>query len=298
MTSASVMGNDSRHRAVGGWKTVATVSAWCCPASSPAEPVTKPSWDPPFGERPYGDRVFAHEVPHAATPRARYTFGWVIGGWIAAYVVATALQIMIITVFDVSEDVASQPDWFLLAGALALWVPQLVLLTVFSRRAGTGSFRRDHRLEFRLVDLWGVPIGVLSQVLLVGLVTWPFRELFPDTFDAQRVEDRARNLYDSAQGPWLVVLGLVVVLGAPLVEELVYRGFVQAGLQSRINDVVAIVVTALWFAGIHGRVAELPGLFSFALVLGIAFHMTRRLGMPIVAHLAFNATGLAFLALT
>jgi len=26
--------------------------------------------------------------------------------------------------------------------------------------------------------------------------------------------------------------------------------------------------------------------------------MTRRLGMPIVAHLAFNATGLAFLALT
>ncbi|MFZ9795030.1 MAG: type II CAAX prenyl endopeptidase Rce1 family protein, partial [Ilumatobacteraceae bacterium] len=56
--------------------------------------------------------------------------------------------------------------------------------------------------------------------------------------------------------------------------------------------------TAAWFAGIHGRVAELPGLFSFALVLGIAFHMTRRLGMSVIAHLAFNATGLAFLALT
>jgi membrane protease YdiL (CAAX protease family) len=174
----------------------------------------------------------------------------------------------------------------------------LVLLFLFTRRAGTGVFRDDLSFRFRMVDLWGVPIGVLSQVLLVGLVTWPFRTWFPDTFNVDNVEDRARSLYDSAQGPWLVVLALIVVLGAPLVEELVYRGFLQRGLQSRINDVVAIVVTAAWFAGIHGRVAELPGLFAFALVLGIAFHMTRRLGMSVIAHLAFNATGLAFLALT
>lgn len=208
------------------------------------------------------------------------------------------MQVFLVSAFDVPEDVGRQPDWFLLAGALSLWVPQLVLLFLFTRRAGTGLFRDDLSFRFRMVDLWGVPIGVLSQVLLVGLVTWPFRTWFPDTFNVDNVEDRARSLYDSAQGPWLVVLALIVVLGAPLVEELVYRGFLQRGLQSRINDVVAIVVTAAWFAGIHGRVAELPGLFAFALVLGIAFHMTRRLGMSVIAHLAFNATGLAFLALT
>ncbi|MCE2709298.1 MAG: CPBP family intramembrane metalloprotease [Ilumatobacteraceae bacterium] len=242
--------------------------------------------------------MFAHEVPHAATSRVRYTFAWLIGGWIAAYVAATALQVFLVAAFDISEDVSRQPDWFLLAGALSLWIPQVVLLVVFSRRAGTGSFLDDFSFRFRVVDLWGVPIGVLSQVLLVGLVTWPFRTWFPDTFNTENVEDRARTLYDSARGPWLVVLGLIVVIGAPLVEELVYRGFLQAGLRSRINDVVAILITAAWFAGIHGRVAELPGLFAFALVLGIAFHMTRRLGMPVIAHLAFNATGLAFLALT
>jgi len=260
--------------------------------------VSKPTWDPPFGERAYGERIFAHEVPHAATPRARYTFGWIIGGWIAAYALATVLQLLLITLFDVSQDVAAQPDWFLLAGALCLWVPQLALLFLFAKRAGTGSFVRDHRLQFRLVDLWGVPIGVLSQVLLVGLVTWPFREWFPDTFDPAKVEDRARSLYDSAQGPWLIVLGFIVVLGAPFVEELVYRGFIQTGLQSRINDIAALLATAMLFAGIHGRVAELPGLFTFALILGVTLQMTRRLGMPILAHLAFNATGLAFLALT
>jgi membrane protease YdiL (CAAX protease family) len=260
--------------------------------------VSRPPWDPPFGERPYGQRIFAHEVPHAPTPRVRYTFAWLILGWISAYAAATAVQVFLVSAFDVPEDVGRQPDWFLLAGALSLWVPQLVLLFVFTRRAGTGVFREDLSFRFRMVDLWGIPIGVLSQVLLVGLVTWPFRTWFPDTFNVDNVEDRARSLYDSAQGPWLVVLALIVVLGAPLVEELVYRGFLQRGLQSRLNDVVAIVVTAAWFAGIHGRVAELPGLFAFALVLGIAFHLTKRLGMSVIAHLAFNATGLAFLALT
>jgi membrane protease YdiL (CAAX protease family) len=260
--------------------------------------VSRPTWDPPFGERPYGQRIFAHEVSHATTPRVRFSFAWIVGGWIAAYVVAAALQVLLVAVFDISDKVDDQPSWFLLAGALTLWVPQLVLLVLFSRRAGTRSFADDFRLRFRWVDLWGVPIGVLSQVLLVGLVTWPFRWLFPKQFDVSNVEQRARSLYESAQGVWLVVLALIVVLGAPLVEELVYRGFVQAGLQSRVHDVVAILMTAAWFAAIHGRVAELPGLFAFAVVLGVAFHMTKRLGMSVVAHLAFNATGLAFLALT
>jgi len=260
--------------------------------------VSRPTWDPPFGERPYGERIFAHEVPHAATPRPRFTLAWLIGGWIAAYAVATILQAFLVVVFDITEDVTTQPPWFLLAGALSLWLPQIALLVIFSRRAGTGSFVEDYRVRFRLVDLWGVPIGVLSQVLLVGLVTWPFREWFPDTFDPSSVEDRARSLYDSARGPWLLVLGFVVVLGAPLVEELLYRGFLQSGLQSRINDVAALFIVAAWFAGIHGRVAELPGLFAFALVLGATLQLTKRLGMPVIAHLAFNATGLAFLALT
>ncbi|MEY3575847.1 MAG: hypothetical protein RLZZ88_990, partial [Actinomycetota bacterium] len=105
-------------------------------------------------------------------------------------------------------------------------------------------------------------------------------------------------LYDSANGIWLVVLFVIVVLGAPIVEELVYRGFLQAGLQGRFNDIVALVVTAVWFTVVHGRVAEFPGLFAFALVLGTCFLVTKRLGLPFVAHLAFNATGLALLALT
>ncbi|MFM9085482.1 MAG: type II CAAX prenyl endopeptidase Rce1 family protein, partial [Acidimicrobiia bacterium] len=63
------------------------------------------------------------------------------------------------------------------------------------------------------------------------------------------------------------------------------------------HPVAAWIATAVWFAGVHLRLAEFPGLFAFALVLGGCWHVTRRLGLPLVAHVAFNATGLAMLTL-
>ena len=193
-------------------------------------------------------------------------------------------------------QIGNEPKWFLGVSAVALWVSFVVGLLVVSRRFGSGNFLQDFFLRFRRVDFVGIPIGVLSQLVLVGLVTWPFRVAFPGTFAPDKVERRARDLYDNAHGPWLFVLVAVVVLGAPFVEELVYRGFIHGGLRNRMNDVVALLVAAIWFAGVHLKLVEFPGLFAFALVLGLCFHLTKRLGMSIVAHVAFNATGLLFVA--
>jgi membrane protease YdiL (CAAX protease family) len=121
--------------------------------------------------------------------------------------------------------------------------------------------------------------------------------LFPEKFDPENVEKRARDLFDNAQGIWLVVLVIVVVIGAPIIEELVYRGLIQGHLRGSINEIAALFITAVWFAGIHLQIVEFPGLFAFAIVLGSCFHFTKRLGMSVVAHVAFNATGLIFVAL-
>ncbi|GBL20444.1 hypothetical protein EMGBS4_05040 [Acidimicrobiaceae bacterium] len=159
------------------------------------------------------------------------------------------------------------------------------------------KFVKDYFVSFRLIDLLGIPIGVLSQVFLVGLVTWPFHLLFPEKFDPKNVEKRARDLFDNANGIWLVVLVIVVVFGAPIVEELVYRGLIQGHLRESINKIAALLLTAVWFAGIHLQIVEFPGLLAFALVLGTCFHFTNRLGMSVVSHIAFNATGLILVAM-
>lgn len=241
-------------------------------------------WAPPYGQEPARNSNFSLKV--------------VLVTWSASYAVALFLSSAIL-VLTGNVDLVSgkEPKWFLGVSALALWAPFVGGLYLVSKKLGTDNFARDYFLNFRVADIWGIPIGIFSQLLLVGLVTWPFRIIFPEKFAPELVEKRAQDLFDNATGLWLLVLIVVVVLGAPFVEELVYRGFIQTGLNNRFNETVALVLTATMFAGVHLQLVELPGLFAFALVLGFCFQRTKRLGLSIVAHVAFNATGILLIAL-
>jgi membrane protease YdiL (CAAX protease family) len=161
-----------------------------------------------------------------------------------------------------------------------------------SRRSGTGDFVEDYKVRFRALDLVGLPIGVLSQLVLVPLVYLPLTRLWPDTFTDDRLSENAEKLADRAGGATMVLLVLMVCVGAPIVEELVYRGLLQGSFAARFNHVAAWIVAAAWFAVIHFRPVEYPGLFAFGLVVGACFLVTRRLGMSMATHVAFNVTGL------
>ena len=187
------------------------------------------------------------------------------------------------------------PGW-LFGVALAGWVPLLVALFTAGRRWGVGSFAADWGLTVRPIDLLGVPIGVVTQLALMPAVYWPLRAVWPDTFSQDRLEQRAKDLYTHASGAGLVLLVVVVVIGAPLVEELVYRGLLQGAFTRRFGGAAGLVIVALWFAVIHFQPVEIPGLFVVGLVLGSCALFTRRLGLGVVSHMAFNATGLALVA--
>lgn len=225
--------------------------------------------------------------------------GIALGAWVAATLVGTTLGgvVLLAAGFD-SEATAPVPTRFVVASAVALWAANLAALLFVSRRFGTSSFSRDYAWRFRPSDAWGIPLGVACQFVLVNVVMLPLRVLFPDTFGVEQVERRARDLYDAATGGWLVALVVVVVVGAPVVEELVYRGLVQGSLVTRFGTRIGVVLAAAWFTVAHLAPSEFPGLFAFALVLGWARLRSGRLGLPVVTHVAFNAAGLLAVALT
>ncbi|MFZ4809775.1 MAG: CPBP family intramembrane glutamic endopeptidase [Ilumatobacteraceae bacterium] len=216
--------------------------------------------------------------------------------WAGCWFAGNLFGVLVLGLVGPADGTAVQPLWVTAVGALALWVPILIGLQQVSVRYGSGDVRRDLGFSFAPIDLLGVPIGVLTQLVLLRIVYWPLQAVWPSVFSAPDIEKSARKLYDSADGLWLVVLVLLVVVGAPLVEELLYRGLLQGAFTRRINDVLAVVLVAAWFAIIHFRPVELPGLFVVGLVFGACALVTRRLGMSIVAHFAFNATGLIWVA--
>ena len=218
--------------------------------------------------------------------------------WLAAYVVALPLQAAAISLSGYSgEDPDTWPISLTIVSVILLWVPFVVALVVVSQYWGSSRPLRDYRVSFRWADVAGIPIGVASQLLLLPLVYWPLQQWFPETFSSEEVQERAQSLWDKVQGGWVIALIVVVVIGAPLIEEIVYRGMILQSLQGRFNEVLALVMSASWFAAIHLQPVEFPGLFLFAIVLGLCFQLTGRLGSAILAHAAFNATGLLLIAL-
>ena len=67
-----------------------------------------------------------------------------------------------------------------------------------------------------------------------------------------------------------MLLVLIVVVGAPIVEELVYRGLLQGSFSARFSDRSRRCSwRAACFALIHFRPVEYPGLFVVGLVFGM-----------------------------
>ncbi|NNE12062.1 MAG: CPBP family intramembrane metalloprotease [Ilumatobacter sp.] len=225
------------------------------------------------------------------TPPAVIPAGLAIGTWSVGWIVGFVLVAPIVLLaMGGGDGDATIPQ--LGAASFASWVVLVGALFVASRRAGTGSFAADYAVAFRPVDLLGIPVGVATQLALVPLLYWPLRTLWSDTFSGEKIEERAQDLADQAGGWNTVLLVLVVVVGAPVVEELVYRGLLQRSVSAYVGRWAGLLAIAVWFALIHFSPVEYPGLFLAGVVFGAGLAVTGRLGPAIVTHAAFNATGL------
>jgi membrane protease YdiL (CAAX protease family) len=90
-----------------------------------------------------------------------------------------------------------------------------------------------------------------------------------------------------------VAVFVVGAIGAPLAEELYFRGYVFAAYLREKGPLVAYVVSGLVFAGLHlNREALLP-IFILGMMLAWMYHRSNSIIPPITAHALNN--GLAFL---
>ncbi|MGD9705272.1 MAG: lysostaphin resistance A-like protein [Acidimicrobiia bacterium] len=223
--------------------------------------------------------------------QARFTVGAAALTWFVTLMVAFAVTVTVATITGQADTPTDElPGWMTAVSVTALWIPVIIGLRILSGRLGTGDFRTDYGLRFRWIDLAGVPLGVLTQLVLLELVYWPLRSWFPDQFDKDAVEEPARNLFDRLNGGWLVLLVVIVVVGAPVIEELLYRGLIFRTLDGLIAPQLAVLGSAIWFAAAHFQMIQFAGLVVIGIVLALCAQRTGRLGMSILAHAGFNAT--------
>ena len=221
----------------------------------------------------------------------------VLWSWFLALIIGTAISGTVVSLTGHMNSTAAEvPVWVTGLSVLCMWSASLVVLG--RTRPESPRVNRQLKSWFNRKDLYvGIPLGIFCQYILVTAVTWPLSKVWPSTFSSEEVSKRATDLTNTAPGAWMILLVLIVVVGAPFVEEVIYRGTVQPDLVNRWGTTVGVVVTAFVFAAIHQSPVEFAGLFAFALVLGVARHRTGRLGTSIITHMAFNAAGLVLVIL-
>lgn len=232
------------------------------------------------------------DVSAATADGAQIDFGPAFGTWSAGWVAGTivAAPLAIAATGATLGDELTIPQ--LAAASLATWSVLVAALVIASRRFGSNDLIVDYAARFRPIDLVGVPVGVATQLALVPALYAPLQRIWPTTFDDDEIAQRAQDLADRAGGWNTVLLAAVVVVGAPLVEEFVYRGLLQRSASTLIGPAFGLLGTSVLFALVHFSPVEYPGLFLAGLVFGIGVVLTGRIGPAIVTHAAFNATGL------
>ena len=191
---------------------------------------------------PEGTRITAR------TAAAAWAVAWLAGMVLSAIVVGASGQAR-----------RDAPVWLIVVGTIAMWIPMLVVLREVSQRHGVHDVVAEYGLRFRAIDAAGSRSARCRSWSSFRWCTGRCRRCGPTRSRPTSSNERARDLYDSADGGWIVALVVVVVVGAPLVEELLYRGLLQGAFARRVESWVAVVVVAAWFAIIHFAPVELPG---------------------------------------
>ena len=88
---------------------------------------------------------------------------------------------------------------------------------------------------------------------------------------------------------WIVLLA---VLGAPPLEEFLFRGLLFRGLSRSARPAVAVVASAAVFAAVHSPVSFVP-VFCLGVAAALSFRATGLLIAPIIAHMTYNTVVMA-----
>jgi membrane protease YdiL (CAAX protease family) len=228
--------------------------------------------------------------------RPRWGLGDAVGGVVAGLVLSSALASIWLAAHSGAKDVSLGGEGL---AQLGLWTGLLGAVFWASRRKGAGTLAEDFGFAIRPIDVpMGVAAGVLAQVALVPGIALLLRPLLgrPD------VSGPTKDLVNSAYGVGIPFLILFVVVGAPVVEELFFRGLVMRSLDRRFGPVGAVIVSSALFGLAHpqslaagGVALVMISLAAFGAVLAVLALRTGRLGASIIAHATFNAWTIFFL---
>lgn len=202
----------------------------------------------------------------------------VLGLTIAAAVVVAAID----------PNLDEETFGLIVQGVFALALVAVPIALISSGTALSAAPRRLGLRRFPLGSGIGRTLaaygGFFVFLVVYGLVVQP---------DPQEIIEEIEQQDEALK---LVALGVLIVLAAPVSEEIFFRGFLFGGLRGRMSFWPAAVVSGLVFGLVHlpGGPLQVPPLVVFGILLAWLYERSGSLGPPILMHAIQNSISFGF----
>jgi membrane protease YdiL (CAAX protease family) len=188
----------------------------------------------------------------------------------------------------------NETSWSLVVLQLLPWLGLAGVPCLLAWQLGNGP-RIDLGLRWKWSDIgWGVLYGILSLIVasILGYITAQFAGDF-----SSAAGELGAGL--ASNKPLLIVFVLMIAIGAPIVEEIAFRGQVFNSIAKfKVWPIVTVLLSATCFALFHFEAVRILLLLGVGIVLGLARWHTGSLTTSIVAHMCNNLPGALFLLLS
>lgn len=179
----------------------------------------------------------------------------------------------------------------LFSQVMSYTIPVLIISAVMSIivSAGIFSYRNPHMLESMKLKRFNWQYSIIAVLLVVpviglsNLIVDVVLYFFPGSIEAY--ESTIVTLMEGTSN-FMLVLGIGIV--APVVEELIFRGFIFKRLNDSFPVWAAILIQALFFGVVHGNLIQISYAFVVGLILGIIVYKSKSLYPAIILHIINN----------
>lgn len=134
------------------------------------------------------------------------------------------------------------------------------------------------KIHFKKSDIWWGLIAALFNILL-ALIIAPLLPNHNSIVD--KIPQKISLIY--------IMMIFSIVFWGPLVEEILFRGFIWKILEkNKINGKYILLITSLLFSFYHFELIRIPMLLVSGLIYGYSRYKTDRMGIAIVGHMINN----------
>ena len=218
------------------------------------------------------------------------TIGWIIL-YFVLQIICTAVFIAVAAVDGGTPiaDAGANRGLAVLWGIVSSAIIQLLLMFLY--------LRKDGRFKKIGLDTFGtMPLARtfgLAFILVVSAMLFNFLYAHYVIPGIGMQEEMAKMLASIPRTPVNIIAGFFAfAIAAPLVEELLFRGFLQNTIARFVPVWAAILLSSFAFAMVHLQPYAIPGLMSLSIAFGYLYHRTGSLRTNIFLHILNNTAAL------